>query len=158
MKKKLMFISVIALLTCFHTNVMAQGKAPWTVTKNWIYEQNEDSDEGLYVDAWIYGKKAKGRCDDEPNTICNGGINVALGGKTLYYLVLNYVAKDAKGYIYNATMKSKDSPVFTGKLLVQVKGNASTGASLKISALTENLRKAHVNGITLIGTPTAMDE
>lgn len=157
MKKAISFVAVMALLTCFPINVKAQGKAPWTVTKNWIHS-NEDPDEGLYVDAWIFGKKAKGRCDDEPNTICNGGINVAWEGKTLYYLVLNYVAKDVKGYIYNATMKSKDSPVFTGKLLVQVKGNASIGASLKISALTENLQNTRIDGITLIGTPTAMDE
>ena len=157
MKKSISIIAVVVLLTCFSMNAKAQGKAPWTVTKNWIYSE-EDSDKGLYVDAWIFGKKAKGRCDDEPNTICNGGINVTWEGNTLYYLVLNYAGKNAKGYIYNATMKSKDSPVFTGKILVHVKGTASTGASLGISALTENLQNAHIDGITLIGTPTAMDE
>lgn len=120
MRKAFPILVFIALIISLPTNVYAQGKAPWTVTKNWIYSE-EDPDNGLYVDAWIYGKKAK-------------------------------------GYIYNATLKSKDSPAFTGKLLVRVKGTISTGPSLTISALTENLQNAHVDGITLIGTPTAMDE
>lgn len=156
MKKFYLFI-VAALLFSFAEESNAQGKAPWTVTKHWFYS-DEDPEKGLYVDAWIFGKKAKGRCDDEPNTVCNGGINVAWEGNTLYYLVLNYAGKNVKGYIYNATLKSKDSPAFTGKLLVRVKGTVSTGPSLTISALTENLQNAHVDGITLVGTPTTMEE
>lgn len=153
----LTFAAVIALLACFSFDAKAQGKAPWTMTNHWFYS-DEDPDKGLYLDVWIYGKKAKGRCEDEPNTICNGGINVAWEGKTVYYIVLNYVGKNANGYIYNATMKSKDSPVFTGKILVRVKGTVSSGPSLTISALTENLQNAHFDGVTFIGTPTAVEE
>ena len=63
MKEKIMFMSVIVLLTCFHINVNAQGKAPWTVTKHWITPGGGtvESMNEQYMDAWIYGKKAKGR-------------------------------------------------------------------------------------------------
>lgn len=154
--RKLYLFFLVALLSGFAVEGYAQGKAPWTMTKQWITA--EESENGPYIEAWIFGKKAKGRCDEEPRTICNGGISISYNDKVTTYVVLNYAGKNAKGHIYNATYKQKGGTPVTGKLLIRVKGSIESGPSIHISAMDGTLEGCDVDGITLIGTPTAMDE
>lgn len=156
MKKFLLFFAFITLSITFSVNVKAQGKAPWMLTKHWISASDNKND--YYYDAWIFGKKAKGRFAEEPKAICNGGITMMYKDNVFAYILLNYAGKNAKGYIYNATYKSKEGSPVTGKLLIRVKGNMETGPSISIKAISESLEGCDADGLELIGTPTAMDE
>lgn len=161
MNKQLIKTAMIAIMAMFGVlYTHAQGKAPWTVTKHWITPGGGtvESMNEQYMDAWIYGKKAKGRCEDESNAICNGGISISWKDDVIAYVILNYAGKNAKGYIYNATYKQKGGTPVTGKLLIRVKGNQATGPSIDISAITGTLEGCDVDGVTLIGTPTTMEE
>ena len=154
--RNLYLFFLVALLSGITVETNAQGKAPWTITKQWITA--EESENGPYIEAWIFGKKAKGRYDEEPSTICNGGISILYNDEVTTYVILNYVGKNAKGHNYNATYKQKGGTPVSGKLLIRVKGSIESGPSIQISAMDGTLEGCDVDGITLIGTPTAMDE
>lgn len=147
---------MLALSTLCCVSVQAQGKAPWTMTYHWITPSGENF-EGLDVDAWIYGKKKVGHSEDEPRTLCHGGITISKDDKVFAYVILNYAGKNAQGYIYNAAYKQKGSSGATGKLVIRVKGTIETGPSITIKALGE-LEDCPVDGVELIGTPTALDD
>ena len=152
MRKIVVFLT-LALSTFCCVSVHAQGKAPWTMTYHWITPSGENS-EGFDVDAWIFGKKKAGHCEDEPKAVCHGGISIMKDDKVFAYVILNYAGKNAQGYIYNATYKKKGTSSATGKLVIRVKGNMETGPSIKIKALGE-LEGCPVDGLELMGTPTA---
>lgn len=156
MKRLFVFFAVVTFSLLCSVNVQAQGKAPWTMTYNWITPSGENS-EGLDVEAWIYGKKKAGHCENEPKAICHGGISIMKGDNLFAYVILNYVGKNAQGYIYNATYKQKGTSGATGKLVIRVKGTIQTGPSITIKALGE-LEDCPVDGLELIGTPTALDD
>lgn len=161
MKKQMIKTTLIAIMAMLGVlNIHAQGKAPWTVTKHWITPGGGtvETMDDQYIDAWIFGKKAQGRCDDEPYVVCNGGINVSLKGETTCYFILNYAGKNTNGYIYDAVYMKKGRTPVKGKLLIRVKGSLATGPSIHISAITGSLKGCDIDGVTLAGTPTTMDE
>lgn len=152
--KKIIVIILMSVLCS--VNINAQGKAPWTITKHWISE-SPDNDSNYYYEAWIFGKKAKNHCDEEPGIQCNGSITLMYKDNVYAYIIMNYFGKNAKGYIYNAIYKSKEGSPVTGKLLVRVV-NSSNVPSIKISALTGLLEGCDADGLKLIGTPTSLEE
>lgn len=157
MNKTFLLSVLIALLASLGAKGYAQGKAPWTVTYHWITASAEDNG-GQEIDAWLYGKKKVNHSTDEPRTICNGGITISYNDKIIAYVILNYLGKNAKGYIYNATYKQKGRSSVTGKLLVRMKGSIETGPSISIHAMPGLLEGCDVDGVELIGTPTALDD
>lgn len=157
MKRVLISTAIVAMFTCFSVNAKAQGKAPWTMTYNWISDSS-DSNNGLDIEAWIYGKKKTKHSMDEPRTICHGGITIMKNEIVFAYVILNYIGKNTKGYIYNATYKQKGGTPVTGKLIISTKGSIETGPSIKILAMSSELENSPIAGVELIGTPTALDD